>query len=202
MAFKRAGQAAIMSKRTNDFATFRRLGQWEDTYIEDMPAQLLTQTAVKCGYLEKEGAALAATFGSVFDALDQAKDLSNASATVSAKRRYFILWRHPDLTRGAYYLIWYESETSDVPSESIELNRGKCTLMNEKGALGSYTFSIKVTEEDEDDFKAVLSAKTFQERTAWMNAIDDNTQEVVRPCGARPPVFMFLTSYAAGVCSI
>ena len=96
------------------------------------------------------------------------------------KHRWVVLWRHPDLTRGPYHLIWYESERSFQPIGNVELSRGDVAVANpSKPRKGhSYAFQLTVTdEEDGDDFRAAFSAATFAEKVAWMNILEDYTGE-------------------------
>ena len=40
-------------------------------------------------------------------------DLSDAF-----RKRWVVMWRHPDLTRGPYHLVWYDSQKAKQPAIS------------------------------------------------------------------------------------
>lgn len=171
------------------------LPSWEDTEIDTLPAHIVRPAAVKLGMLDMEiktmdiaslssglaklttGTMAELTMGASDKLLDEvgAGDLSE-----SFKHRWVVLWRHPDLTRGSYQLIWYESEKALQPSGSVELTRGDVTVANPKKHRKGHSYAFELTvkdEEDDDDFRVTFSAATFADKVAWMNILEDYNGE-------------------------
>jgi hypothetical protein len=172
-------------------AVAQRLGTWEETedILSEIPALALRQSARKCGYLEREGTKMGAGLASIVSAVEGVAAGGSPAGSKGldgvSKRKWFVLWRHPDVTRdphtglpAPYYLFCYDSETSEHPNEFRELERGKVTIQNEKGRrrVSNFAFSVQVAYEDEATYKVSMNAETFAEKVSWMNALDEHTQ--------------------------
>eukprot|EP01050_Picozoa_sp_SAG11_P028125 SAG11_NODE_7400_length_1149_cov_1.442857_1_plen_92_part_10 len=92
-----------MAMRGRSETSFARLqlGDMEAMDLNATPAKAINPSAVKCGWLAKEG-----TKGT--SGVAKALQHDGASATESVdvfKRRWFVLWRHPDRSKGAFNLL-------------------------------------------------------------------------------------------------
>jgi hypothetical protein len=191
--FSIAAQSKIMAAAA---FTGSVLPSWDDTEIDTLPAHIVKPASVKLGLMDMETKSLdlaslssglsklttgtldTLTLGASDKLLDEvgAGDLAD-----SFKHRWVVLWRHPDLTRGPYQLIWYESEKAKQPSGFVELTRGAVTITNptqvRKGHPYSFELAVKDDEDDDGDFRATFSTETFLEKVAWMNILEDYNGE-------------------------
>ena len=53
-----------------------------------------------------------------------------SSQRAASSQRWFVLWRHPDRSKGAYNLLWYEAENSKKPKGLLQLKRGLTSVAN------------------------------------------------------------------------
>jgi hypothetical protein len=161
--FSIAAQSKIMAAAA---FTGSVLPSWDDTEIDTLPAHIVKPASVKLGLMDMETKSLdlaslssglsklttgtldTLTLGASDKLLDEvgAGDLAD-----SFKHRWVVLWRHPDLTRGPYQLIWYESEKAKQPSGFVELTRGAVTITNPTQVRKGHPYSFELAVKDDED---------------------------------------------------
>lgn len=172
MAFSESAKGKIAAAVIMTRAFTTTLASWDETEVEALPPALVKPAAVKLGSLAMEvhsldigaldltslssgltklttGTLDTLTMGASDKLLDEvgAGDLSD-----TFKHRWVVLWRHPDLTRGPYQLIWYESEKAKQPAGNIELSRGSVTITNPSKLKKGHSFAFEMhVKDDEDD---------------------------------------------------
>ena len=107
--------------------------------IRSTPAAMITPTAEHSGYLWKEGDSKAAGW----------------------KKRFFVLWRHPDKgAEGDYFLLWYENEESTRPKSAFRLQIGTVQISHPKSKRKDHPNAFRLdvrksgailNDEDEDE---------------------------------------------------
>ena len=172
------------------------LASWDETEIETLHPSLLAPAAIREGTLEMEHSSLgdinaigSHLRGLTLGTLDKVTmgvsdqvltEVGQGDLSDAFRKRWVVMWRHPDLTRGPYHLVWYDSQKAKQPAGNIELTRGAVTIANPKKVRKGHNFTFELTvrdEEEDEDFHAVFGAETFGEKVAWMNVLTDYNQE-------------------------
>eukprot|EP01052_Picozoa_sp_SAG31_P013050 SAG31_NODE_777_length_12167_cov_6.570683_1_plen_225_part_00 len=151
------------------------LGRFDQMDLKNTPASMLEESASVAGLLSKEG-----TKGTSRVAKALMEDIEAATSQSDIfKQRWFVLWRHPDRSQGAFSLLWYESQSSKKPKGFAELVRGQTAISNPKRNRPGhdYVFTIKITKDDGEKESFVLSAPDMDTKIVWVNMLEKHCAE-------------------------
>ena len=107
--------------------------------IKMLPAKMLEETAEIQGWVDKE--------------------ITTGGMTGNFRKRWLVLWRHPDDAQGNYSLIWYEKEDSMKPKGLVMLAPGLVTVTHpknkRKGHENAFRMDVVLPDDmDGDDGKS------------------------------------------------
>jgi hypothetical protein len=102
--------------------------------LKSMPAKMLEETAELQDWVDKE--------------------VSIAGSTGNFRKRWLVLWRHPDDMQGNFTLIWYEKPDSMKPKGMVPLVPGLVTVTHpknkRKGHENAFRMDVVLPDEEEE----------------------------------------------------
>jgi hypothetical protein len=116
---------------------------------------VLAETALKCGYIHKQGKGGAQQF----------------------KKRWFVLWHHPASVEDGWTFLWYDDQDSNTPNDYKLLKVGDYNVSvdedskkNKKKKKYGDRFKIEISD-DEGTHKYVLATDNSLELDDWVEML-------------------------------
>jgi hypothetical protein len=162
-------------------ATFH-LGDADSMDLHCTPAATIKSSAVMSGWLQKEGtkgsSGLTKIVGTALKFAEMDELTAEAGIDTDVfKNRWFVLWRHPDVTQGEYSLLWYETPESKKPKGVTKLVRGEAQIALVDKATPGHNFVFKLKSASEVT-PMLLDADGMDSKIAWMNMFDRHIKVV------------------------
>ena len=105
----------------------------EQVNLKNLPAKMLADSAEHQGPVDKE--------------------ITTGGVTGNFRKRWLVLWRHPEDSAGSFTLLWYEKEDSKRPKGMVALAPGTVTVTHPKNKRKGHenAFRMDVTLPDDEE---------------------------------------------------